>query len=87
MEFRDSNGVEWSVSEVSPAGATAGSFALLPSDYRTGWLAFKSTGERRRLMPYPADWRERSVEELAELCRRARPVPVSGEHVRIGPAP
>lgn len=83
MEFRDSDGVEWSVSEVSPTAGIVGSLELLPSEYRAGWLSFKSARERRRLMPYPADWRDRSSDELAELCRRAKPVLVSGEHARV----
>lgn len=36
-----------------------------------GWLAFESTGERRRLSPIPSGWDQASESELERLCRRA----------------
>ena len=36
-----------------------------------GWLAFESTGERRRLSPIPADWEHASDPELERWCRSA----------------
>jgi hypothetical protein len=39
-----------------------------------GWLVFQSVRERRRLSPIPADWKEASDRELAELCARAQRV-------------
>ena len=40
-----------------------------------GWLAFESSAEKRRLVPIPERWDERSDAELEELCRTARSVP------------
>ena len=45
----------------------------LGSKWSGGWLAFSTTGERRRLAPYPENWTELSGEELEALCERAVP--------------
>jgi len=36
-----------------------------------GWLAFESSGQRRRLSPIPAGWEEASDVELERMCQRA----------------
>jgi hypothetical protein len=38
-----------------------------------GWLAFESSGERRRLCPIPSDWEEATDVELEQMCRGATP--------------
>ena len=38
----------------------------------SGWLCFKSHGERRRLAPIPQGWEEASATELESLCCTAR---------------
>lgn len=46
-----------------------------------GWLAFKSTSERRRLSPIPPGWEKASESELAALCARASAA--AGSHRRL----
>lgn len=41
------------------------------SQWRGGWLAFETHGEKRRLAPYPHDWSDRSDSELEGLCGQA----------------
>lgn len=53
------------------AGANAPRRALLGGAMSQGWLAFESTGERRRLCPIPPDWSAATTGELAALCARA----------------
>ena len=43
----------------------------LPDALREGWLAFESGRERRRLMPIPPAWDERTDTGLSELLDRA----------------
>jgi hypothetical protein len=69
----DCVGTEWAVTEVRPLidVSTAGLFQPHP-ERRQGWLLFESTdGERRRLAPYPTDWRTVSDFELERWCMRA----------------
>jgi hypothetical protein len=40
-----------------------------------GWLAFESSGARRRLAPIPADWHLLSEEQLRALWRDAEVLP------------
>lgn len=43
---------------------------------RGGWLVFESSeGEKRRLAPYPPDWRTMSAFEIERWCMRATKVP------------
>jgi len=46
----------------------------LGPQWSKGWLAFETSGENRRLAPYPASWSELSDETLAELCAMAATV-------------
>ena len=41
----------------------------------TGWLAFDSAHERRRLAPVPEGWYEMSDAQLTQLVARASPIP------------
>ena len=36
-----------------------------------GWLAFESTGERKRLSPIPSAWEDAAEQQLEEWCRMA----------------
>jgi hypothetical protein len=74
--FVDTVGVEWTVREVV-ATMTPTLARLLEHDRRRGgWLVFESTdGEKRRLAPYPPDWRNLSKFEIERWCMRATRVP------------
>jgi hypothetical protein len=75
--FIDSVGVDWTVREISSPSLTGTIAKVLEHDRRRGgWLVFESTeGEKRRLMPYPPDWRTITTFELERWCMRASQVP------------
>lgn len=75
--FTDSVGVEWTVREISPSTLTQTLAKVLEKDRRQGgWLVFESSeGDKRRLTPYPPDWRTVSTFELERWCMRAARVP------------
>lgn len=75
--FTDSVGVEWTVREIGTAALTQTLAKVLEHDRRrTGWLVFESgDGEKRRLAPYPPDWRTVSTFELERWCMKAARVP------------
>jgi hypothetical protein len=75
--FVDSVGVEWTVREISSPSLSGALAKLLESDRRKGgWLVFESKGEaKRRLAPYPPDWRTMTVFEIERWCMRATRVP------------
>jgi hypothetical protein len=75
--FVDNVGVEWTVREVAVPTMTPTLKKLLAHDRRRGgWLVFESSdGEKRRLAPYPPDWRTLSPFELARWCMRGTRVP------------
>jgi hypothetical protein len=72
-EFTDSKGVVWRAWDVTTEQlhpVTRGEDYM--GNLSDGWLAFESTGERRRMpAPYPADWTELSIPALEALCRSA----------------
>ena len=76
-KFTDDTGVDWQVREVANAKIPERLGQLLgPERRRSGWLAFSSsTGERRRLSPYPPDWETVSDFEIARWCAKAEKVP------------
>jgi hypothetical protein len=47
--------------------------ALLDPQWKNGWLAFETKGEKRRLAPFPDDWIEMSPGQLEKLCEAATP--------------
>jgi hypothetical protein len=47
----------------------------LPEPYRSGWLAFESAAEKRRLSPIPEGWQSLPDDALRALCGRAEIVP------------
>ena len=75
--YVDSDGMEWVVREIaSPAVTGALAKLLLQDRRRGGWLVFESgEGEKRRLAPYPPDWRTLSAFEMQRWCMRAMKVP------------
>jgi hypothetical protein len=75
--FTDSVGLEWTVREISSPTLTQALAKLLERDRRRGgWLLFESAeGDKRRLSPYPPDWRTVSTFELERWCMRATRVP------------
>jgi hypothetical protein len=81
VQFVDTVGRDWAVREVKdPNLAMIPSHLLTQPEFGRGWLLFESSGEKRRLAPYPDDWMHLSVQQLEAWCRRASrvdPVPSS----------
>ena len=75
--YVDSDGVEWIVREIASPTLTGKLAQMLDEDRRRGgWLVFESgEGEKRRLAPYPPDWRTLSAFEMQRWCMRAIRVP------------
>lgn len=75
--FTDAVGVEWTVREIGSPKISQTLAKLLQEDRRRGgWLVFESAdGEKRRLAPYPPDWRTVSTFELERWCMKAKRVP------------
>lgn len=75
--FTDTVGVEWTVREIASPELTGTLARLMEHDRRrSGWLVFENAdGEKRRLAPYPPDWRTMSNFEIERWCMRASPVP------------
>lgn len=75
--FTDAVGVEWTVREIGSPSMSQTLAKLLEHDRRSGgWLVFESSeGEKRRLAPYPPDWRTCSAFELERWCMKAKRVP------------
>ena len=91
MTYTDSNGIEWLVTEIAdPALRSISADRLRMPEFKSGWLLFQSATQKRRLAPYPDDWRSLPPEALERLCARARPAPtttnpsLTGEFPRIG---
>ena len=75
--FTDSVGLEWTIREIASPSLTSAMAKVLDHDRRQGgWLVFESSeGEKRRLAPYPPDWRTMSPYEIERWCMRATKVP------------
>ena len=74
--FTDAVGVEWAVREIGSPKMSQTLAKLLEHDRRRGgWLVFESSEEKRRLSPYPPDWRTVSTFELERWCMKATKVP------------
>jgi hypothetical protein len=71
--FLDAAGVMWDVRAIYPS-ATPGRIRL-PEPFESGWLAFESPKEKRRLSPIPDGWTTRSDDGLRLLCQSAHVVP------------
>jgi hypothetical protein len=48
---------------------------LLGDRLASGWLAFETSGEKRRMAPYPENWAALTASELEMLCHEAIPAP------------
>jgi len=79
--FVDTVGLEWTVREIGSPTLSKTLARILENDRRKGgWLVFESAdGDKRRLAPYPPDWRTMSVFEIERWCMRAVPVPPAPE--------
>ena len=75
--FTDAVGLEWTVREIDSPSLTGTLAKVLERDRRHGgWLVFESgDGDKRRLAPYPPDWRTVTEFELERWCMRATRVP------------
>lgn len=67
--FEDSAGTVWEVFEVQRSSQKV---QAVTAGLERGWLAFISSDQKRRLAPYPADWRTADDVELERLCGSAR---------------
>ena len=76
-DFIDTVGVAWTVREIASPQLAGAMARILEHDRRSGgWLVFESVeGEKRRLTPYPPDWRTMSTFEIERWCMRATQVP------------
>jgi len=45
--------------------------AVVDPEWVDGWLAFQTSGEKRRLAKYPAEWADLDAEHLERLCEAA----------------
>ena len=83
LDFVDSSGVLWTVSEIARLDFSERLMALLPHpERRSGWLLFESEhGDRRRLAPVPENWRELPSPALERCLGGAMPAS-SSEHRR-----
>lgn len=75
--FTDSVGIDWTVREIDSPSIPLALAKVLERDRRSGgWLVFESAeAEKRRLTPYPPDWRTMSSFEIERWCMRATAVP------------
>jgi hypothetical protein len=75
VEFTDASGMRWSVWEIANPGFSDRLISLFPHpERRAGWLLFESaSGERRRLSPYPENWRSLGSVALSAQCVLAMP--------------
>jgi hypothetical protein len=69
--FEDSTGAVWEVFEVHRSSTHPGSVS---GGLEQGWLAFMSGERKRRLAPFPPEWRTAPESELERLCAAARAV-------------
>lgn len=75
--FTDSEGLHWEIREIANPALPPSLEKVMGTDRRrSGWLLFESdTGLKRRLAPYPSDWRQVSDFEIERWCMRATSVP------------
>jgi len=73
LDFQDTEGNRWTVSEIARLDYSERLMAMLPHpERRQGWLLFESEGgERRRFTPIPEDWRTMSRSTLESCLMRA----------------
>ena len=80
-DYTDSMGLAWTVREIGSPTIPRALVRIFENDRRRGgWLVFESgEGDKRRLAPYPPDWRTMSDYELERWCMRALAVPPAPE--------
>ena len=90
--FSDSAGIEWTVVEIEASAlSTLPRSSLRHPEFKDGWLLFQSETTKKRLAPYPDDWRTMPAEDLERLCAKARTAPtvtspsLTGEFRRFRP--
>lgn len=85
LDFTDSSGILWTVSEIARLDFSEKLMALLPHpERRQGWLLFESQwGERRRYTPIPENWRTLEADAL-EGCLATAVRASAGELRRRG---
>jgi hypothetical protein len=71
--FLDAAGVMWDARAIYPSAMPGR--VRLPEPFESGWLAFESVGEKRRLSPIPEGWASRSDDGLRQLWQAADVVP------------
>jgi hypothetical protein len=79
--FVDAEDMRWEVREIRSHDLPERLAKLLGDQERrrAGWLVFESSdGEKRRLSPFPPDWKTITDFELERWCMRA---------IRVPPAP
>jgi hypothetical protein len=83
LDFTDSHGTLWTVSEIARLDYSERLMAMLPHlERRQGWLLFESgRGDRRRYTPVPDEWRSLPVAHLERCLDEALPAN-TGEHRR-----
>jgi hypothetical protein len=67
--FEDSSGILWEVFEVKRTSEAPGGVS---HGLEKGWLTFVSAQGKRRLAPFPTEWKEVEESELERLCASAR---------------
>ena len=79
--FTDAQGETWTVVEVATPRMPPALKKLVGRERRTGgWLVFvNEQGQKRRLSPFPDDWRSVSDFEMERWCMRAALVPPAPE--------
>ncbi|HZI41757.1 MAG TPA: hypothetical protein VFD67_08635 [Gemmatimonadaceae bacterium] len=73
-QIRDAAGIEWMVYEVNPVSSEWRSIESLPEGFRSGWLCFESSTEKRRLTPLPSGWENLPLDQLSGLLVTAAQV-------------
>lgn len=83
LRLFDAEGRRWRVFAVIPSAATTERKSL-PERYRTGWLAFESAEEMRRVAPIPSGWTRLSIDELRAVWQTAEAAPKRTPSIAAG---
>lgn len=83
-DVTDADGIAWTVWEVRPDPSSKRSQLVTP-ELAKGWLCFQRvTGERRRLVSPPPDWRTWQQATLLAALEQARPAGFVGSEADAG---
>ena len=72
IEFVDSDGVRWEVRQIPAPVLKDGGPVSSFGEFSQGWLLFSSEHLKKRLTPFPENWRTLSPYELEKWCWRAK---------------